>query len=200
MSKKFFFHFNSEDNLENKIRKIIFTEQRYLDSNFELEALSMETGLSLEQLGDWFELKFNESFTQLIRRLRIAYLESLFENYRDGLELKDYARFSGFLDPLSMSKAYLKEKGKIFPLVEVEFSILKANIEVININDSLIKSEVKMKEYNQLKQLVADLEPDFVKFYDGGNKSAGTRLRKGLFEIRNLCQDIRKDIQEKKNA
>lgn len=200
MAGKVSFQFNNEGELEKKIRKIIFIEQRYLASNFGLETLSMETGLSLEQLRKWFELKLNENFTQLIRRLRVEYLETLVKVYGDGLELKDYARFSGFSDTLSMSKAYLKVKGKSFTLVETQIFVSKVLPEVVNINDSLIKPEVKMKEYNELKELIADLESDFVKFYDGGNKSAGTRVRKGLLEIRNLCQDIRKDVQEKKNS
>jgi len=57
-----------------------------------------------------------------------------------------------------------------------------------------------MKRYDELKALVEELEFDFEKFYSRGNKAAGTRLRKGLMEIRNLSQEIRKEIQEMKNT
>ena len=57
-----------------------------------------------------------------------------------------------------------------------------------------------MELYEQLKNLVAGLEDDFTKFYDKGNKAAGTRVRKGCQEDKNLCQEIRVDVSSKKNA
>jgi hypothetical protein len=57
-----------------------------------------------------------------------------------------------------------------------------------------------MELYEQLKNLVAGLEEDFTKFYEKGNKAAGTRVRKGCQDVKNLCQEIRVDISNKKNA
>ena len=57
-----------------------------------------------------------------------------------------------------------------------------------------------MELYGQLKDLVASLEDDFAKFYEKGNKAAGTRVRKGCQDIKNLCQEIRVDVSNKKNA
>jgi hypothetical protein len=57
-----------------------------------------------------------------------------------------------------------------------------------------------MEFYEQLKSLVATLEDDFTKFYDKGNKAAGTRVRKGCQDIKNLCQEIRVDVSSKKNV
>jgi|TARA_S200002703_G_scaffold1341_3_gene2363 hypothetical protein len=57
-----------------------------------------------------------------------------------------------------------------------------------------------MELYEQLKSLVAGLEDDFTKFYDKSNKAAGTRVRKGCQEVKNLCQEIRVDVSSKKNA
>jgi hypothetical protein len=37
-------------------------------------------------------------------------------------------------------------------------------------------------------------------FLEKGNKSAATRARKALLEISKLCKDIRKEIQDIKNA
>jgi hypothetical protein len=56
-----------------------------------------------------------------------------------------------------------------------------------------------MKELNELKALVSNLEEDATKFYEKGNKAAGTRVRKGLQSIRVLAQDMRKDISNKNN-
>ncbi len=56
-----------------------------------------------------------------------------------------------------------------------------------------------MSRYNELKSLVDGMEADFVKFYDKGNKTAGTRVRKGLQDLKKIAQDIRIEVQEKKN-
>lgn len=57
-----------------------------------------------------------------------------------------------------------------------------------------------MNRYEQLKALVASLEEDFGKFYDKGNKAAGTRVRAGMQDIKTLAQEIRVEVQEAKNA
>ena len=57
-----------------------------------------------------------------------------------------------------------------------------------------------MKKFEELKSLVGDLEEDAVKFYDKGNKAAGTRLRKGCQNIKNVCQEIRIEVSELKNT
>lgn len=57
-----------------------------------------------------------------------------------------------------------------------------------------------MKSFNDLKDLVMGLEPDFEKFYERGNQAAGTRVRKGMQELKNLAQQIRVDVQDRKNT
>lgn len=57
-----------------------------------------------------------------------------------------------------------------------------------------------MDQYNKLLDHVKSLEEDFQKFYDKGNAAAGTRLRKGLSDLKKLAQDIRVAIQEVKNS
>ena len=51
----------------------------------------------------------------------------------------------------------------------------------------------------QLETLVSTITEDLAKF-NGGNKSAGTRVRKGCQELKKLAQDIRVDVQAQKNA
>ena len=55
------------------------------------------------------------------------------------------------------------------------------------------------KLYNQmlvnLEKGISDLE----KFNDG-NKTAGTRVRKNMQDIKNLAQQVRVEVQEMKNA
>ncbi|GAB6283593.1 MAG: hypothetical protein STSR0008_23750 [Ignavibacterium sp.] len=55
-----------------------------------------------------------------------------------------------------------------------------------------------MSKYEELVQFVQKLEPDFQKFYDKGQNAAGTRVRKGLSELRKLAQEIRNDVQKVK--
>ncbi|MDX1532048.1 MAG: histone H1 [Rhodothermales bacterium] len=57
-----------------------------------------------------------------------------------------------------------------------------------------------MSRYDDLKNHVESLEDDFRKFYEKDNKAAGTRVRKGMQELKQLAQDIRVEIQDKKNA
>jgi hypothetical protein len=53
--------------------------------------------------------------------------------------------------------------------------------------------------FDELKTLVLSLEDDFAKFYQKGNKAAGTRVRKGMQDLKNLAQDIRVEVQNTKN-
>lgn len=57
-----------------------------------------------------------------------------------------------------------------------------------------------MKEYETIKQLVAAIEEDVIKFSEKGNAAAGTRVRKGLQEIKRACQDMRDAIQDIKKT
>jgi hypothetical protein len=57
-----------------------------------------------------------------------------------------------------------------------------------------------MKRYGQVRGLVESLESDFEKFYDKGNQAAGTRVRKGMQELKNLSQQIRVEVQTMKNS
>jgi hypothetical protein len=52
-----------------------------------------------------------------------------------------------------------------------------------------------MQEFETLKQMVAEAEGDVQKA-EGGNKAAGTRVRKKMQEIKAAAQDVRKKILE----
>ena len=56
-----------------------------------------------------------------------------------------------------------------------------------------------MNRFEQVKKLILDLEGDFDKFYDKKNQAAGTRIRKGMQELKNLGQEIRIEVQDIKN-
>ncbi|MBK9448391.1 MAG: histone H1 [Bacteroidetes bacterium] len=53
--------------------------------------------------------------------------------------------------------------------------------------------------FDELKSLVMSLEEDFAKFYQKSNKAAGTRVRKGMQDLKNLAQEIRIEVQNAKN-
>jgi hypothetical protein len=55
-----------------------------------------------------------------------------------------------------------------------------------------------MDLFNELSSVVAEANADATKFYEKGNKAAGTRLRKAMQEIKRLAQEIRVDVQSKK--
>lgn len=53
---------------------------------------------------------------------------------------------------------------------------------------------------SSLKENVAQLEAETTKFYEKGNKSAGTRTRKILQDIKAICQEGRTHVQESKTT
>ncbi|HOP50730.1 MAG TPA: histone H1 [Ignavibacteriales bacterium] len=56
------------------------------------------------------------------------------------------------------------------------------------------------KRYDDLMLFVQNLEADFVKFYDKGQKAAGTRVRKAMLELKKIAQDIRVEVNEMKKT
>ncbi|HSH94899.1 MAG TPA: hypothetical protein VK968_12185 [Roseimicrobium sp.] len=56
-----------------------------------------------------------------------------------------------------------------------------------------------MQEYETLKRLVAEAEEDVGKAI-GGNKAAGTRVRKKMQEIKAAAQEVRKKVLEGREA
>ena len=51
-----------------------------------------------------------------------------------------------------------------------------------------------MELFQEMKRAIEEAEPDVAKFYDSGNKRAGTRLRQACQKVRNLALEIRKDV------
>ena len=56
-----------------------------------------------------------------------------------------------------------------------------------------------MSRFVEIRDLVLSLEGDFEKFYDKGNQAAGTRIRKGMQDLKTLAQEIRIQVQDEKN-
>ncbi|MGE5609656.1 MAG: histone H1 [Bacillota bacterium] len=52
-----------------------------------------------------------------------------------------------------------------------------------------------MQEFDVLKRLVQEAEDDVAKA-EGGNKAAGTRVRKKMQEIKSAAQEVRKKVLE----
>jgi len=52
-----------------------------------------------------------------------------------------------------------------------------------------------MQEYENLKVLVAEIEQDLSKA-EGGNKAAGTRVRKQMQKIKQASQEVRNKVLE----
>ncbi len=56
-----------------------------------------------------------------------------------------------------------------------------------------------MQEYEELKQLIEAAADDVAKA-EGGNKAAGTRVRKAMQEAKKLAQAVRTSILESRTA
>lgn len=57
-----------------------------------------------------------------------------------------------------------------------------------------------MSRFSDLKNFIDEQEKDFNQFYEKGNKAAGTRVRKAMQDLKKMAQDIRVEVQEKKNS
>jgi hypothetical protein len=66
-----------------------------------------------------------------------------------------------------------------------------------------------LDKYDELLKLITeeveidgkkyDLKEDFEKFFIRGNRTAGTRIRKMMQEIKKMSQEIRTDVQDYKS-
>lgn len=52
-----------------------------------------------------------------------------------------------------------------------------------------------MNKLDELKNLIDNMQTDYVKFYEKGQNAAGTRLRKALQELRRMAQELRNEVQ-----
>ena len=56
-----------------------------------------------------------------------------------------------------------------------------------------------MQEYEDLKTLIAEIEADIRKA-EGGNKAAGTRVRKQMQQVKQAAQIVRNKVLELRSA
>ena len=54
------------------------------------------------------------------------------------------------------------------------------------------------QSYEDLLNHLKNMETDILKFYDKGQAAAGTRIRKGLSELKKKAQDMRNEVQKVK--
>ena len=80
-------------------------------------------------------------------------------------------------------------------LVLISYSLLAVNAN----SSDLVPAEKEpvncMQAYEDLKQLVAEIESDINKA-EGGNKAAGTRVRKQMQAIKQAAQNVRNTVLE----
>jgi len=57
-----------------------------------------------------------------------------------------------------------------------------------------------MEKFKKVQEVLASVEADIAKFYDGGNSAAGTRVRKAMQDLKGLAQEIRAEVTERKNT
>lgn len=54
--------------------------------------------------------------------------------------------------------------------------------------------------FEDMKNAIEETQVDVNKFAEKGNNSAGTRVRKAMQTVKNIGQEIRKEISNQKNA
>jgi histone H1-like protein Hc1 len=68
-----------------------------------------------------------------------------------------------------------------------------------NIQPKETEKPASADRFAELQQLVAGMAADFQKFYQEGNKAAGTRVRLAMQELKNFAQTIRNEVSSIKN-
>jgi hypothetical protein len=68
----------------------------------------------------------------------------------------------------------------------------------MRINFTIVEVNL-MQAYEKLKGLVAEIESDINKA-EGGNKAAGTRVRKQMQDIKKTAQEVRSAVLELRSA
>jgi len=53
---------------------------------------------------------------------------------------------------------------------------------------------------NDMITLLESVKTDYNKFYDDGNASAGSRIRKAMQQVKTNAQDVRVHVQATKNS
>ena len=56
-----------------------------------------------------------------------------------------------------------------------------------------------MQDFETLKRMIQEAEDDVMKA-EGGNKAAGTRVRKKMQDIKSMAQEVRKKILESREG
>ncbi len=56
-----------------------------------------------------------------------------------------------------------------------------------------------MKNFVAILRKVTEAQEDADKFFEKGNRAAGTRLRKTMQEVKELAQTVRKEVSAAKN-
>lgn len=54
-----------------------------------------------------------------------------------------------------------------------------------------------MELLNEIQEALNLIQDDAAKFYEKGNKAAGTRVRKAMQQIKSLAQDVRVAVSNK---
>lgn len=54
-----------------------------------------------------------------------------------------------------------------------------------------------MENYNKIITVLEEAKADAEKFFEKGNKAAGTRVRKAMQDIKVLAQSVRTEVSEK---
>ncbi len=70
--------------------------------------------------------------------------------------------------------------------------------ENIETNETATTNQVA--RYAELQALVAGMAADFQKFYQDGNKAAGTRVRLAMQELKTFAQNVRNEGQSITNG
>ena len=103
------------DDFHTKIKSVIVQEELYLDPKLNLSILSNKTGISQNQLSQYFNIGLNSSFYEYINEIRLSHVEKLIrKGDHKEFTITGLAFESGFNSKTTFYKAF-KEKHEITP-------------------------------------------------------------------------------------
>ena len=123
------------------------------------------------------------------------------KNYiKDGLmfEAKEFFNYNFDNEILSISEQGVDLINQLMVNKNKNIGIIRLSGNVKDDSgNSVSRFDIFKENKDEIQEVLNSVQEDATKFYEKGNKAAGTRVRKAMQQIKSLAQDVRVDVSEK---
>ncbi|UVD80228.1 AraC family transcriptional regulator [Myroides albus] len=95
----------------SKVEKVLVEDKMFLESDFSIERLEEETGVSKHHLSQLFTLKYNSNFKPYLNKLRISYAIEIIANTKEDINISELGEQCGFNSRTSFFRSFKKNTG-----------------------------------------------------------------------------------------